>query len=62
MEETELEFVVRDKSNVSDGKIPRWVKAKAKNDRCPKGHQMVVITGDVLYAWCGRCRSYYLAK
>lgn len=50
-------------STISNGKqvVPKWVPVSGVNATCPRCQQlMMVFSGETEYAFCPRCKQYYL--
>ena len=57
-----LSFMVKNDANEPTG--PRWKEVEVENANCPRcRQQMLVILGHngMLYAYCFKCKKYYLA-
>jgi len=60
-DQAKLTFKLQDKNGNGDWKRPVWKEVDVENATCPHcGVAMVVVLGDILYAYCNECKHYFI--
>ncbi|MDZ4231065.1 MAG: hypothetical protein U1B77_04530 [Dehalococcoidales bacterium] len=62
MDSKKLEFKIHEEGKPP--RDPRWQRCEAENATCPrcKKDMVVVVSPNLLYAYCPHCEQYYLGE